>query len=284
LHDCLRLLLSAKAIQEEDSSLLQWEFHDLLFHTRSRSGRHANPSGGIYPFKGKIPPLVANKAVSSTLQIPLYRPDIEKLKKEDSPFALVVESRSSKRAHDNSNPISIQQLGEFLFRAARIKKMFPGGLQELSSRPYPSGGALYELEIYPLIYHCKGVERGLYHYDPYLHQLSLVTMNNDMLEALLQSSASSADRNSHPQILFIISSRFQRRSWKYCSIAYATSLKNVGILFQNMYLVGTAMNLATSAIGLGNSDLFAKVIGSNYYEETSLGEFILGTQESYATI
>ena len=30
----------------ENETLAQWEFHDLLFHARSRLGRHANPFGG----------------------------------------------------------------------------------------------------------------------------------------------------------------------------------------------------------------------------------------------
>jgi hypothetical protein len=45
-----------------------------------------------------------------------------------------------------------------------------------------------------------------------------------------------------------------------------------------MYLVATAMNLAPCAIGAGNSDLFAAAVGTDYYAETSVGEFILGSR------
>jgi SagB-type dehydrogenase family enzyme len=67
-------------------------------------------------------------------------------------------------------------------------------------------------------------------------------------------------------------------SWKYQSVAYALILKEVGALYQTMYLVATAMNLAPCALGGGNSDLFAKAINTNYYAETSVGEFILGSK------
>jgi hypothetical protein len=50
------LLLNIEALQpvqtegidreDEDPTLAQWEFHDLLFYTRSRKGRHNNPLGG----------------------------------------------------------------------------------------------------------------------------------------------------------------------------------------------------------------------------------------------
>jgi SagB-type dehydrogenase family enzyme len=76
-----------------------------------------------------------------------------------------------------------------------------------------------------------------------------------------------------------ITARFQRVSWKYESIAYATILKDVGVLYQTMYLVATAMSLGPCAIGAGDSDLFQLILGSDYYEESSVGEFMLGARD-----
>ena len=45
-----------------------------------------------------------------------------------------------------------------------------------------------------------------------------------------------------------------------------------------MYLVATAMNLAPGAIGAGNSDRFAAIAQTDYYTESSVGEFILGSR------
>ena len=42
---------------EGDDGLVLWDFHDLLFHTRSTEGRHANVQGGLYPYVGTIAPL-----------------------------------------------------------------------------------------------------------------------------------------------------------------------------------------------------------------------------------
>ncbi len=66
-------------------------------------------------------------------------------------------------------------------------------------------------------------------------------------------------------------------SWKYDAIAYAATLKHVGVLYQSMYLVATAMGLAPSALGSGDSDLFAAAAGTQYTVETSVGEFMLGS-------
>ena len=60
------------------------------------------------------------------------------------------------------------------------------------------------------------------------------------------------------QVLIIIAARFRRIAWKYASIAYALTLKHVGVLTQTMYLVATAMDLAPCGVGVGDSDLFAR--------------------------
>jgi oxazoline/thiazoline dehydrogenase len=79
-------------------------------------------------------------------------------------------------------------------------------------------------------------------------------------------------------VLITMAARFQRLSWKYESISYSLMLKNVGALFQTMYLVATAMDLAPCALGGGDSDLFARAAGLDYYAETSVGEFLIGSK------
>jgi len=38
------------------------------------------------------------------------------------------------------------------------------------------------------------------------------------------------------------------------------------------------MGLAHCALGAGNSDLFARAAGTDYYSESSVGEFLLGAE------
>lgn len=294
----LQLLLNAKMIWEiekdgkipeiENQNLCQWEFHDLLFHTRSRVGRNLNPLTLSYRFLGEIEPLPALKPQMSNDVIDLYKPDIEKLKQTDISFTQTLETRKSIRSH-GEQPITDKQLGEFLYRAARIRDIFKTKHEELSNRPYPSMGACYELELYVTVNSCEQIHPGLYHYQPLAHQLSRISTNNQTVEELLNYAWLHAhgyyfyEQTNHispnkPQILIIIAARFPRAAWAYESLAYAQILKNVGVLFQTMYLVATSMELAACAQSGGNSDLFAQAIGSDYYAETSVGEFILGSQ------
>lgn len=265
-------------IQEQTNvTLAQWEFHDLLFHTRSRQGRHANPFGGTYRFSGEIEPLPALKPRMSEEVIELYKPDLETLKNTEPSFTQVLEDRKSIREYGEI-PISAQQLGEFLYRCARVKQIFKTDRTEIATRPYPSGGALYELELYAVVNSCEGISSGLYHYDPLAHQLCRISDRTETVEALLNDAGRSMGQPDMPQVLIVIAARFQRLAWKYESMAYALMLKHVGVLYQTMYLVATAMKLAPCGLGGGNSDLFTQATGCNYYAETSIGEFALGSR------
>lgn len=267
--------------EENNKVLLQWEFHDLLLHARSRAGRHSNPVGGSYRFMKKIETLPAVKTKMNGKTVELYKPDIEKLKQDDAPFTSIIEKRCSLREYADG-PMTVNQLGEFLYRSARVRKIMDAvpekGLHsQVSNRPYAGGGAIYELELYLTINRCNGLEKGMYHYCPKDHTLTMVTEFNDKLEGLLKHASTASAREHPSDILITYAARFQRFMWKYQSMAYAVILKDVGLLMQNMYLVATAMDLAPCAIGDGDSDLFAKASGLDYYTEGSVGEFILGS-------
>jgi SagB-type dehydrogenase family enzyme len=273
----LSLRDSDESPETTDPALAMWDFHDLLFHSRSRLGRHSNPYGGTFPFKDVFEPLPVVKPRMSEEIVPLYRPDLDRLSAEERSFTAVLEARRSVREQGES-PLSAEQLGEFLYRAARIQKMSEEG--GVSFRPHPGGGALHELEIYPLVDRCQGLEAGLYHYDPLAHQLSKLAPLNPYVKALLQMAAVTGLLERPPQVLLVIAARFQRMQLKYQSMTYSVILKNVGALYQTMYLVATAMGLAPCALGGGHSDLFAQAAGLNYLEETSVGEFLLGSSRS----
>lgn len=264
-----------------DETLRQWNFHDLLFHTRSRTGRHDYALGATYKFLTTIEPQPAVKPPMAQQVVPLAGADVEQLKQQDLPFSYVLEMRRSVREYGDP-PISLAQLGAFLYRVARVRELFPrysrpGRFYEASSRPYPGGGAGYELELYLTVNTCDGLESGLYHYDPLHHRLERLSGRTPHVERLLDDASITAARICVPQVLITYASRFQRLGWKYDGLAYAATLKNVGALYQTMYLVATAMNLAPCALGSGNSDLLALAAGLDYLKESSVGEFMLGS-------
>jgi SagB-type dehydrogenase family enzyme len=66
--------------------------------------------------------------------------------------------------------------------------------------------------------------------------------------------------------------------WTYEEMPYAAILKHVGVLYQTMYLVATAMGLAACGLGAGEATAFADATGADPLVEGSVGEFILGSR------
>jgi SagB-type dehydrogenase family enzyme len=271
------MIAAVPAAKEGASPIEQWEFHDLLFHTRSRLGRHLGPSGATYRFGREIPEPPVVKPPMSDATLDLFRPDIKALRREDVPFTEVLERRRTVYEL-GASPITGAELGELLFRSARLAEVRKSPEGELSLRPYPSGGARHALELYPVVQACAGVPAGLYHYGAGEHRLERLSGETNETRALLSRASVSAGEPGDLQVLIVIAARFQRATWKYEGIAYALLLKEVGALLQTMYLVATAMKLAPCALGLGDSDLFARAAGTEYYAETSIGEFLIGSR------
>lgn len=286
-HELMTILANAAIIVEADGdrsseewenpTLAAWSFHDMFFHTRSRLGRHAEPYGGTYPFKDQFELLPAIKPPMSKERVALFIPDFDAIIQADRSFTQVMEERASLR-EKGSSALTFEQLGEFLYRSARVKKHLVD--DGVSFRPSPSGGAIHSLEIYPLIDNCEGVDPGLYHYNPFEHALYKVTKPIDSTNALADLAGVTGVINGRPQVLLIFASRFQRVQLKYQSVTYGVILKDVGALYQTMYLVATAMGLAPSALGGGHADLFTQATGLDYFAESSVGEFILNTRSN----
>ena len=269
--------------EDTDPQVAQREFHDVLAHRLSRRGLTDDRTGTRYLFQGRIPPLPAVKPVDPAggEPVPLPRPDIDRLAHTDPPLADVMERRRSTRAF-GTTPLTLEQLGEFLFRVARVRAEHPADPEAgipygYTERTYPSGGAGYELELYLSVRSCTGLRPGIYHYEPAIHALTLVTAAPKLLVGMINEAHWSIGRESVPQALVTVASRFNRLGWKYRGISYALTLKNVGVLLEAMCLVATAMGLGACALGGGNSAMFSAATGLDPLVESSIGELVLGT-------
>lgn len=272
--DCLTLLASAGCLADEDDKppLLYWAPHDLMFHARSRAGRHDQPLGATYRFGAAAEPPGDVRDRPSGPALPLFRPDLARLMSQDAPFTRVLETRRSVRAFGHT-PLSLEQLGEFLYRSARYKGQI--GDKRPGPRPYPAAGGIYELEVYVVSDCCNGLAAGMYHYDPYQHALVPRSALSPACQWLVHQARRATTESA--QVLLVLAARFPRMFFKYQSIGYSLILKDVGVLQQTMSLVAAAMNLGVCIAGCGDSDVFREALGSDYFEETSVGELVLGT-------
>jgi SagB-type dehydrogenase family enzyme len=259
----------------DDAPVGHWEFHDLVFHARSRLGRHVEPYGGTYRFAGVSEPPPAVTPVPAGAEM-VDLPSPEGASGSGSLLDTMARRRSVRRYGEK--PISAAQLATFLHRCQRLTRVIPGAGGELAGRPYPGGGALYELEVYPVVERCSGLAPGLYHYLSDRHALARRAGFDNKVRQLVDDAWFTLAQADRPQVLLVITARFGRVMWKYQSMAYALILKDVGVLYQTMYLVATDMGLAPCALGGGNSDLFAEAAGLDYLDEGAVGEFVVGSR------
>ncbi|MGV7219662.1 SagB/ThcOx family dehydrogenase [Bradyrhizobium sp. UFLA05-112] len=267
-------------VNEGDGNLVLWDFHDLVFHTRSTEGRHANPVGGTFAHAGLVPPLPAVRPPWPGKKIDLRKfSTLEPI----SPFAKLLRERHSIRDFDDQHPITLAELAQFIDTTARVLSEWKSGANldgspevTYSTRPYPSAGSAYELELYLAVSNCEGLARGFYHYDAGAHALIAIGASAQQLQALSTAAAFAMDAPGPPQVLITIAARFGRISWKYSSIAYSLILKDVGAMIQTFYLAATDMGLGGCAIGTNNIDLFAKITELDFHVESPVGQFALG--------
>jgi SagB-type dehydrogenase family enzyme len=284
------LLLAARLAEldgePEDPAVALWDFHDLVFHARSRAGRHDHPFGGVYRHAETQPPLpaIAPRRPGPLLELP--RIDWDEVVARDPTLTEALEGRRSLRDYDDA-PVTLAQLGELLYRAARVRSVVPADAKaglpyDALDRPFPTGGASGELELYVTVARCEGLDAGVYHYDAAAHGLRKLDSSERDRAELLGGAWRAAAQRVDPQVLITITSRFGRLSWKYSAIAYALTLKHVGVLYQTLYLVATAMGLAPCGLGSGDSDVAARAFGLDWASESSVGEFLIGSRRTDA--
>jgi SagB-type dehydrogenase family enzyme len=272
--------VTARFGEDDDTTLSSWSYHDLLFHSRSRMGRHGGQSGAVFPHAATHPSPELVKPMRSGRRFQLYRPRIVDLIKSDPPLTEVLEN-TRRGATLTDRQLSAEQLGELLFRAARIRSVSSesAGTEvnyDVSDRPYLSVHGLYELELYVSVHNCASLPRGTYHYDPEYHALTLVNDSQVELDELLDSARVAAGSQVQPPVLITMTARVARFSWMYGGIGYSLTLAHVGALQQTLCMVANAMGLAACAPAVDPGEALDSALQLGWPAEVGVGEFLVG--------
>ena len=260
---------------EDKPPLAWWQWHDLMFHSRSlwRLSDYDPPDTLRFKDVFPCPRVVKTKSGRPCLELPPV--DENCLALLDRPFGKVLSDRRTRR-RPAKEPVGLGCLSALLHSAARLKsskELEQEGV--VSFRPYPSAGARHPLELYLAANKVNGLEPGLYHYQPQKHSLSPLAGNHQGMEDLLAFNPLAPWDYDPPQAQIWISARFGRTAWKYESVAYRLVQMDLGCLYQTLYLVATALELKPCCLGAAEVDLFARATGLDALEEPAVGLFVV---------
>ncbi|HEN8707723.1 MULTISPECIES: SagB/ThcOx family dehydrogenase [Pseudomonas] len=144
-------------------------------------------------------------------------------------------------------------------------------------RSSPSAGCLQATEAYLIALNVKGLQKGIYHYRPQDHSLSLV--KHDIVD--LSKTLCHQTFATEASFLIVMTSRFDKLWWKYPhSRAYRSALLDVGHLSQTFNLSATAYKLDTWLSGYFIDDMLNKLLEVDGINEHSI--FVMASGAGYS--
>lgn len=267
--------------EDHDPVVRGWAHHELLFHQRSRSRQGHLPADVVLDEVAHAAPPVT-RPLPPGKRFVLFRPDLAALAVADPTLTALLETDHA-CPQISEDALGAEQLGELLFRCARIRSTGPahvpavgaGTGYDASQRPYFNVACLYELELYLTLNRCAGLPRGIYHYDPLGHALTLIDTEEGHLDVLLDIGKVGAGSTQQPAVLVSVTARMERSSWLLFGASYAVALMHCGVLQETLYLCAKAMGISAHAVPTDANDVADPILGLGWPAEVGVGECIL---------
>jgi SagB-type dehydrogenase family enzyme len=201
-------------------------------------------------------PVELYKAYPGASSIALPEPGLD----GGMPAAWAIATRRSTRSY-STRPMSLDELSRFMFLTTGVSADAFGNAR----RTAPSSGALYPIEVYPIVHNVDGIESGVYHYAYREHALELVRAE-DMRSRVVEQGLGQEFLGQCGAVLFV-TMILQRMRPKYQDRSYRYGLLEAGHVGENAYLAATEMGLGACGIGAFMDDAMNEMIGVDGVEE-----------------
>jgi SagB-type dehydrogenase family enzyme len=218
---------------------------------------------------GQAPALY--KAYPGAPRVPLPAPSLD----GGPPAAQAIAKRRSVRTY-SSSPMSVDELSRVLFLAAGINADAYGNAR----RTAPSSGALYPIEVYPVVHNVAGLERGVYHYAYREHALEQVRAE-DLRAHVVEQGLGQEFLGQCGAVLFL-TMILQRMRPKYQDRSYRYGLLEAGHIGENAYLAATSEGLGACGIGAFMDDQINAMLGVDGVEEAVVYMLAVGHRRAAA--
>jgi SagB-type dehydrogenase family enzyme len=186
------------------------------------------------------------RAFPEAARVALPEPDFE----VGLPLGEALRRRCSGREY-HLCPLPLATAGRLLAASCSVRRapgQSPGwSAGRAAGRPAPSAGGLYPLEVYLVAQQVEGLEDGLYHYDPWRHDLAL--LRPGALVPALAELCFGQTFLAQANLLVSLTAVLGRSLWKYGERAYRYALLEAGHVGQNLLLTAEALGMPALAVG-----------------------------------
>jgi SagB-type dehydrogenase family enzyme len=190
-------------------------------------------------------------------------------------FHALTRSRRSSRDY-RGLALRRHEFDALLHTACGVTGTMPWGERTVKLRAYPSSGALYAVEVYPVVLRVEGLEPAVYHYRSMEHVLEVVGSSLD--PAIVVASALPMEREmvAGAAAMFCLVGSFRRHERKYGEGGYRMLVAEAGHISQNLVLAATALGLSARPFGGVFDDVLNHELGLDGEDEQFLLSVIVG--------
>lgn len=197
------------------------------------------------PVRPALPP-PAKEPKGDKMNLP--KPDFRGLTLEEA-----LAKRRSVRDY-SSKALTLAELSQLLFAAQGITARSGG----YALRTAPSAGALYPYEIYLMAGNVAALKRGIYHYSPEDHAITLIREGD--FRAELSRAALGQKAVSEAAVNIILAAVPERIKVKYGERGNRYIFMEAGHISQNIYLQAASLGLGTVVIGAFDEEEATRVM------------------------
>jgi len=144
-------------------------------------------------------------------------------------------------------PLPLATLGRWLHASFGVKGSLELEGAAVADRPFPSAGGLHPLELYVVTQQVSDLADGIYHYDPWTHELE--HRRRGLFHDTLAAMSLGQEMLRQANVVVCLTGICQRTQWKYGQRGYRYVWLEAGHVGQNLYLTAAALGLAVAAIG-----------------------------------
>lgn len=190
------------------------------------------------------------------------------------PFHALTRARRSSRDYGGL-PLRRADLDALLHTACGLTGAMPWKGRDVKLRAYPSSGALYAVEIYPVAFRVEGLGEAVCHYRAVENTLEIVRSidRTRFVEAMLPMER---EMVASAAAMICLAGVFPRHERKYGEGGYRMLVAEAGHISQTLVLAATALGLSARPFGGVFDDLVNHELGLSGEDEQFLLSVLVG--------